>query len=111
MRFAKTTDLGKAAHRNEQVHALGAVLRATEKIVPLESAACLVTTVRLENNQGFLFEDFRTGEVLDRLGEELLVLHVPPDNLSGDENCISSGDGHRSLRYTLSTLSQSPSVA
>ena len=80
MRFAKTSDVSKASHRNEQVHALGAMVKAVEKVVPAETASCLVTTVRLENNLGFLFEDFRTGEVLDRLGEELLVLHAPAED-------------------------------
>ena len=88
VRFAKTSDVSKASHRNEQVHALGAVVKAVEKTVPAETASCLVTTVRLENNFGYLFEDFRTGEVLDRLGEELLVLQAPTE-----ENAA-----HRSVR-------------
>ena len=88
VRFAKTSDVSKASHRNEQVHALGAVVKAVEKTVPSETASCLVTTVRLENNLGFLFEDFRTGEVLDRLGEELLILHAPSEG----------NTAHRSVR-------------
>jgi hypothetical protein len=88
MRFAKTTDISKASHRNEQVHACGTIIKGVEKVVPPETSSVQVNVVRLENGIGYLFEDFKTGEVLDRLGEELLVLHAPSEENADHRCCV-----------------------
>ena len=47
------------------------MIKAISKRTEIES---VVTVVQLENNLGWLFEHANTEEVLDRLGNELVVI-------------------------------------
>ena len=70
-RFARTSNISEASDRNEKLHPKGTVLKAISKRTEIES---VVTVVQLDQNQGWLFEHANTGEVLDRLGNELVVI-------------------------------------
>lgn len=76
MRFAKSDDLANASDRHEKVHPEGAIIKATEKKV---EAGSMVAKILLANNCGWIFENSRTGEVLDRLGDQAVVLPTLPE--------------------------------
>lgn len=73
-RFARTSDITDASDRNEKLHPKGTMLKAISKRTEIES---VVTVVQLDQDNGWLFEHANTGEVLDRLGNELVV--IPSD--------------------------------
>ena len=70
-RFARTPDISEASERHEKSHPKGTVLKAISKRTEIES---VVTVVQLDADNGWLFEHANTGEVLDRLGNELVVI-------------------------------------
>jgi hypothetical protein len=72
-RFAISAEVSASANRHEVTHALGKVLVANEKRM---DAGSHVAIVQLENSQGWIFENARTGEVLDRLGDEPIVCPI-----------------------------------
>ena len=70
-RFARSSDISEASERHEKSHPKGTVLKAISKRTEIES---VVTVVQLDGDNGWLFEHANTGEVLDRLGNELVVI-------------------------------------
>jgi hypothetical protein len=74
-RFASSSNVTEASERNEKLHLKGSVVKAISKRTEIES---VVTLVQLDDNNGWIFEHALTGEVLDRLGNELVI--IPVDN-------------------------------
>jgi hypothetical protein len=72
-RFAKSSNIAEASERNEMLHVKGSTIKAICKKTDLGS---IITTVQLDNNYGWIFEHSATGQVLDRLGNELVVIPV-----------------------------------
>jgi hypothetical protein len=72
-RFAKSSNIAEASERNEMLHPKGSIIKAICKKTDLGS---IITTVQLDNNYGWIFEHSATGQVLDRLGNELVVVPV-----------------------------------
>eukprot|EP01041_Mallomonas_annulata_P003451 gene3451-6857_t len=69
MRFASLPEI--TAERHEHIHPKGNVLKGIEKIT---EPASPLTVVRLQNDYGWLFESTITGEVLDRLDDDVVLI-------------------------------------
>jgi hypothetical protein len=80
-RFAKSSYISDASDRHEKLHVKGTIIKGIMKKTDLGS---VITMVQLEMNSGWIFEHATTGQVLDRLGSELVVIPV---------------DGSREFRY------------
>ena len=74
-RFAKSPNISEASDRYDRVHQKGTVIKAIRKRTDIGS---VITMVQLEADCGWIFEHASTGQVLDRLGNELVV--IPIDN-------------------------------
>lgn len=74
-RFAKSPNISEASDRYEKVHQRGTIIKAMRKRTDIGS---VITMVQLEADNGWIFEHASTGQVLDRLGNELVV--IPMDS-------------------------------
>lgn len=81
-RFAKSSNISDASDRHEKLHRKGTIIKAIMKKTDIGS---VITMVQLEMDSGWIFEHATTGLVLDRLGNELVVIPV---------------DDSREFRYT-----------
>ena len=72
-RFAKSPNISEASDRYDRVHQKGTVIKAIRKRTDIGS---VITMVQLEADCGWIFEHASTGQVLDRLGNELVVIPI-----------------------------------
>ena len=87
-RFAISSDVSASSNRHDVIHAMGSVLVGVDKRMETGSH---VAVVQLDQGLGWLFENARTGEVLDRLGQEPIV--IPIDNVDAKSVLETSGNG------------------
>jgi hypothetical protein len=80
-RFAKLSNISDAFDRHEKLHVKGTIIKGIMKKTDFGS---VITMVQLEMCIGWIFEHAITGQVLDRLGNDLVVIPV---------------DGTREYRY------------
>lgn len=72
-RFAKSFNISEAKERHLRQFKSGSIIRAIRKRTDVGSA---ITMVQLDLDYGWIFEHSVTGQVLDRQGEEMVVLPV-----------------------------------
>lgn len=72
-RFATSPNISEASDRHEKVHQKGTIIKAIRKRTDIGS---VITMVQLEADNGWIFEHASTGQVLDRLGNELVVVPI-----------------------------------
>jgi hypothetical protein len=72
-RFAKSYNISEAKERHIRQFKSGSIVRAVRKRTDVGSA---ITMVQLDLDYGWIFEHSVTGQVLDRQGEEMVVLPV-----------------------------------
>ena len=87
-RFAKSFNISEAKERHALLHKSGSIIKAIRKRTDEASA---ITMVQLDKDYGWVFEHSVTKQVLDRQGDELVVLPV---------------DDNREFRYDRTTLAR-----
>lgn len=70
-RFAKSFNISEAKERHNTLHKSGSIIKAVRKRTDVGSA---IVMVQLDLNFGWIFEHSVTGQVLDRQGDEMVVL-------------------------------------